>query len=194
MPLSPKEDELDDEINEPNQSPIKNMKAMGHIGVTAFSSLQKHKTEKSSASTNKSIRSNSLAKNMYQFNQFCPGKELSNQKKTTSSKILYSQNAKILTDYSARSLKQQSFSSNFNNLQDTDSNFDKSGRIGESIEREIKEDIIESNYYAQNQSNCQLNDPFKAEAPRSQSSAMKQMEVDDNSSQSGRLPDFHIVS
>ena len=53
-------DEVEDELLDANSSPIKNMKAMGHIGLTSFSSHAYNKTEKSS-NTNKSMRSNSLA-------------------------------------------------------------------------------------------------------------------------------------
>ena len=52
--------EVEDELLDATSSPIKNMRAMGHIGLTSFSSHNYNRTEKSS-NTNKSIRSNSLA-------------------------------------------------------------------------------------------------------------------------------------
>lgn len=56
-------DEVDDELLDATSSPMKNMKAMGHIGVASFSSGIYNRTEKSSNVSN-TVRSNSLAKNM----------------------------------------------------------------------------------------------------------------------------------
>ena len=65
---------------------MKNMKTMGHIGFTSFSSYNYNRTEKSST-TNRSVRSNSLAKNMRQFTTSCHGSQLSNKKGGSRSTI-----------------------------------------------------------------------------------------------------------
>ena len=71
------EEEVEDELLA-EESPNKNMKAMGHIGLISFSSFHA-RTEKSS-NTNASVRSNSLASNMRHFVKNCRGKDLTNEK------------------------------------------------------------------------------------------------------------------
>ena len=109
----------EDDLAEEEGSPMKNMKAMGHIGHTSFSSYNYNRTEKSSI-TNRSVRSNSLAKNMRQFTQSCHESELSNKKDGNRSTMLKMQSSIMMNRSSDRSLKPNSFASHSSRFEQLD--------------------------------------------------------------------------